>query len=68
LAGTVNIDINNDPISYDKNNKPVYMRDLWPSNDEIQQFVKNNIKKEMFLENYKDLAKSNHRWNELPVE
>lgn len=68
LAGTVNIDIFNDPIGKSKDGKDVYMKDLWPSNDEIQSFVRSNIKKEMFLENYKDLANSNKRWNDLPVE
>lgn len=43
------------------------MKDLWPSNDEVQSFVKEHIKKEMFLENYKDISKSNERWNALPV-
>lgn len=67
LAGTVDLDINKDPISHDKNGNPVYMKDLWPSNDEVQSFVKEHIKKEMFLENYKDISKSNERWNALPV-
>lgn len=44
------------------------MHDLWPSQEEIQEFIKENIKKEMFLENYENLSDSNKRWNELPVE
>lgn len=59
LAGTVNLDIDNDPIAKDKNGNDVFLKDMWPSNDEIQEFVKNSINKEMFLENYENLAESN---------
>ena len=37
LAGTVNIDLTNDPIGYDKDNKPVYLKDIWPTSKEIQR-------------------------------
>ena len=68
LAGNVNIDINNDPIGTDSSGKKVFLRDLWPSNEEILDFVKKNISKEMFLESYKDLDTSNKRWNDLEIE
>lgn len=68
IAGTVNIDINNDPIGKSKDGKDIYMKDLWPSNEEVKDFIKKNIKKEMFMENYKNLEETNARWNELPVK
>lgn len=68
LAGSVDIDLDKDPIGFSKDGKEIFMKDLWPSNDEILQFVKENISKEMFLENYKGIGESNKRWNDLPVE
>ncbi len=67
LAGTVNIDFNSDPIAKDKNGKDVFLRDLWPEQEEIQSTIKNSITKEMFIDNYKSLGNSNKRWNDLQV-
>jgi aconitate hydratase len=68
IAGSVNIDLEKDPIGKDKNGKNVYMSDIWPSNEQINEVLINSISKEMFLDSYKNIAESNKRWNALPVE
>lgn len=46
----------------------MYLKDLSHTNEEILDFVKNIITKEMFLDNYENLDTSNKRWNELKIE
>lgn len=67
LAGTVNIDLANDPIGYDQNNEPVYLKDIWPSNEEIKQAVAQAITPDMFREKYEHIFTQNERWNSIPV-
>jgi aconitate hydratase len=67
LAGTVDIDLTKDPIGYDKDNQPVYLKDIWPSNQEIKDAIANAMSPELFREKYKDVFRANKRWNEIPV-
>lgn len=65
LAGNMNIDIMNDPIGYGKDNKPVYLKDIWPTNDEIADFVSKSVVAEQFKEVYSQVTKGTSQWNEL---
>ncbi|WJH36754.1 aconitate hydratase AcnA [Paenibacillus sp. CC-CFT747] len=67
LAGTVDIDLHNDPIGYDQNEQPVYLKDIWPSNQEIQEAIRTAVSPAMFHEKYKNVFTANKRWNELQV-
>lgn len=67
LAGTVNIDLTVDPIGYDNDNKPVYLRDIWPTNEEIQQAVGASLTPEMFRAKYENVFTQNEQWNDIPV-
>jgi aconitate hydratase len=67
LAGTVNIDLANDPIGYDNSNEPVYLKDIWPSNEEIKQAIEKAMSPELFRDKYKDVFRANQRWNEISV-
>jgi aconitate hydratase len=67
LAGTVNIDLANDPIGYGHNNEPVYLKDIWPSNEEVKQAIDQAMSSEMYKDKYKDVFRANKRWNEIPV-
>lgn len=67
LAGTVNIDFETDPIGTDANGNNVFLRDIWPSRDEIQSFTNQFIKSSMFKENYEKIAQGTERWNALNV-
>ncbi|GIQ69187.1 aconitate hydratase AcnA [Xylanibacillus composti] len=67
LAGTVNIDLANDPIGYDKDNQPVYLKDIWPSSQEVRDAIAGAMSPELFADKYKDVFRANQRWNEIPV-
>ncbi|GAC40792.1 aconitate hydratase AcnA [Paenibacillus popilliae] len=67
LAGTVNIDLENEPIGYDKNNQPVYLKDIWPSSEEIKQAIAHAINASMFRKKYEHVFTQNERWNAIPV-
>lgn len=67
LAGTVNIDLAKDPIGYDDNNQPVYLKDIWPTNEEVQQAVGASLTPEMFRAKYANVFTQNQQWNDIPV-
>ncbi|MDH5829844.1 aconitate hydratase AcnA [Luteimonas sp. M1R5S18] len=65
IAGTVDIDLTNDPLGKDTDGNPVYLRDIWPSNKEIGDFIARTIGPEMFAKNYADVFKGDTRWNTI---
>ncbi|ULH15671.1 aconitate hydratase AcnA [Deinococcus sp. KNUC1210] len=67
LAGTVDIDLTNDAIGTGKDGQPVYLKDLWPSNAEIQTVMDSAINAEMFRRVYDGIEQSNAQWNAIPV-
>ncbi|XP_039137936.1 aconitate hydratase, cytoplasmic-like [Dioscorea cayenensis subsp. rotundata] len=67
LAGTVNIDFETEPIGTSKDGKNVYLRDIWPSNDEIAQVVQSSVLPDMFRGTYESITKGNPMWNQLSV-
>ena len=66
LAGTVDIDINNDPIGQDKDGNAVYLKDIWPTQQEIVDTVQNSLDASMFKEQYGNVYNGNQQWNEIP--
>ncbi|MFC4456485.1 aconitate hydratase AcnA [Deinococcus sonorensis] len=67
LAGTVDTDLSSDPIGKGKDGQDVYLKDLWPSNAEIQQVMDAAINAEMFARVYNGIEQSNAQWNAIPV-
>lgn len=67
LAGTVNIDLQNDPIGYDPNNEPVYLKDIWPTSAEIREAIGQAVSPDAFREKYENVFTANERWNKIPV-
>jgi aconitate hydratase len=65
LAGTVNIDLDHDPIQNDKNGQPVYLRDLWPPLEEVESIIHQHITPELFHSNYADLFKGDEQWQKI---
>ncbi|MGN8646930.1 aconitate hydratase AcnA [Gracilibacillus sp. HCP3S3_G5_1] len=65
LAGTVDIDLKNDPIGQDKDGNAVYFDDIWPSMDEVREQVKKVVTPEIFREQYKNVFDSNEKWNAI---
>ena len=67
LAGTVDIDLQNEPIGTDKNGQPVYLKDIWPSAEEIASTINAAMNPEIYARKYADVFRANPRWNEIPV-
>ncbi|MGC8949521.1 MAG: aconitate hydratase AcnA, partial [Thermoprotei archaeon] len=67
LAGRINIDFAKEPIGYDPNGNPVYLKDIWPSQKEIREMIEKSITPEMFKEKYADVFKGEEKWENLPV-
>ncbi|XP_037405307.1 aconitate hydratase, cytoplasmic-like isoform X5 [Triticum dicoccoides] len=67
LAGTVDIDFENEPIGIGKDGKEVYFKDVWPTNEEIEQVIKSNVLPKMFVDTYDSITEGNDAWNKLVV-
>ncbi|MDG1994991.1 MAG: aconitate hydratase AcnA [Emcibacteraceae bacterium] len=65
IAGTLQIDITKDAIAQDKNGNDVYLKDLWPSNAEIEQTIRASLTREMFVERYKDVFAGTEQWQAI---
>ncbi|HZK35178.1 MAG TPA: aconitate hydratase AcnA [Bacillota bacterium] len=68
LAGTVNIDLYNEPIGYGRDERPVFLKDIWPDRDEIMEMIERYIDPSMYRKTYKDILTANDLWNELKVD
>ncbi|MGO4540091.1 aconitate hydratase AcnA [Paenibacillus sp. 2TAB19] len=67
IAGTVNIDLSNDAIGYDQDGQPVYLKDIWPTNQEIKDAVAASLNPQMFRDKYENVFTQNERWNAISV-
>ena len=67
LAGTVDTDMENDPLGKDRHGTPVFLRDIWPSQEEIVETMGRAVKPEMFRQTYKNVWDGNPTWNAIPV-
>jgi aconitate hydratase len=66
LAGTVDIDLNNDPLGQDSDGNAVFLKDIWPSQQEITKAVQSSLTAEMFKTRYGNVYDSNETWNTIP--
>ena len=67
LAGTVDIDLRSDPVGHDEGGLPVFLRELWPSQAEIQEVLGEALVPQMFAEQYGNVFTGNETWNAIPV-
>jgi aconitate hydratase len=67
IAGTVDIDLTRAPIGRGSDGSPVYLRDVWPSAHEVQQFVARTVSADMFSKSYADVFKGDDRWRGIKV-
>lgn len=65
LAGRVDIDMDKEPLGYDKQDKPVYLKDIWPSLEEIEKAIKESISPEMFKKRYNAQEKDDETWAQI---
>jgi aconitate hydratase len=67
LAGRMQIDLTCEPLGEDSDGKPVYLKDIWPAEREIQETMLRAVKSEMFLEKYAHVFDGDERWRSLPI-
>ncbi len=67
LAGTMDIDLVEDPLGVDESGAPVYLRDLWPSPSEVQEVIDGALESEMFVTSYASVFDGDERWRGLPT-
>ncbi|MDA2928535.1 aconitate hydratase AcnA [Acidobacteria bacterium AH-259-O06] len=67
LAGRMDIDLYNEPLGQDGSGKDVYLKDIWPSQEEIHATIRRTVKREMFARKYADVFTGDQRWQELPI-
>jgi aconitate hydratase len=66
LAGHIDIDMTYEPVGLDPNGRPVYLEDIWPSNEDIEAMVDKHVKKEFFELEYGRIFDGDEFWRELP--
>ncbi|MGW9205428.1 aconitate hydratase AcnA [Embleya sp. NPDC055664] len=67
LAGSMDIDITTEPLGLDPEGKPVYLADIWPSDEEIAEVVASSIDQDMFIDRYADVFAGDSRWQSLEI-
>ncbi|MGI9020405.1 MAG: aconitate hydratase [Solirubrobacterales bacterium] len=65
LAGRMDIDLAEDPLGEDSEGEPVYLRDLWPSSEEVKTAVSDAVRSDMFTKSYADVFSGDERWRGL---
>jgi len=68
IAGSLDIDLYNEPISYDSNGMPVYLKDIWPKLSEIKQYINHAFNPELYKIKYERIFEGDENWNTLNVE
>jgi aconitate hydratase len=67
LAGTVDTDLANDPLGYGEEGDPVYLKDIWPSQEEVAQEIEGALDPEIYKVQYADVYTGNEQWNAVEV-
>lgn len=65
IAGRVDVDMTKEPLGHDEKGKPVFLRDIWPSRNEIEECVRTGINPEMFKKRYADISEGNPLWKDI---
>jgi aconitate hydratase len=67
LAGTTDIDLVNEPLGQDAEGQDVFLKDIWPSNEEIRETISTSIDPDMFIGQYRDAVKGHELWNAIEI-
>ncbi len=67
IAGTMDFDFENDPLGQDNDGNDVFLKDIWPTTQEIEETIASSINRDMFAESYADVFKGDDRWRSLPT-
>ncbi|GMR08417.1 MAG: aconitate hydratase AcnA [Gammaproteobacteria bacterium] len=65
IAGRMDIDLFNEPVGTDNEGRPVYLKDIWPGQHEIQDIVANHVRRDQFSRSYEDVFKGERQWTAL---
>ncbi|BAF90459.1 aconitate hydratase 1 [Azorhizobium caulinodans ORS 571] len=65
LAGSLQIDLTTEPLGTGSDGQPVYLKDIWPSNKEVADYIRQNVTKAMFKEKYSDVFKGDAHWQKI---
>ena len=68
LAGRMDFNLYNDPLGKDKNGKDVYLKDIWPTNKEIEDVLKTSLSADMFIKRYSNVSEGPKQWQEIKTE
>ncbi|WP_300647814.1 aconitate hydratase AcnA, partial [Paenalcaligenes sp.] len=67
IAGTMDIDLQNDVLATDAQGNPVYLKDIWPTTEEVQAVIEQAITEDMYRHGYQDVFAGDERWQQLPT-
>jgi aconitate hydratase len=67
LVGRMDVDLLNEPLGVDSEGEEVYLKDIWPSSEEIKQTVEDAVRSDMFTKSYEDVFTGDDRWRELDI-
>jgi aconitate hydratase len=67
IAGTMDIDLYDEPLGEDESGGPVYLKDIWPSANEVGQTIEEAVQSDMFRKSYEEVFDGDERWNSLEV-
>ena len=67
LAGRMDFDVVNEPLGTDKSGRPVYLRELWPTPQEVESAMRSSVSSDMFHKQYADVFTGDEKWRALPV-
>jgi aconitase A len=67
LAGRMDIDLFNEPLGYSGQGQPVFLRDIWPTQQEVSEAIQRSVKKEMYLKQYSEVFQGDEQWQKLLV-
>ena len=68
LAGRMDFDLYKEPLGKDKNGKEIFMKDIWPSNKEIEEVLKDSLSADMFIKRYSNVSEGPKQWQEIKTE
>ncbi|MEX0806732.1 MAG: aconitate hydratase AcnA [Candidatus Binatia bacterium] len=67
LAGTMDTDLYNEPLGNDSQGKPVFLKDIWPTPQEVQETMRKSVRSEMFKKEYSQATEGDEQWKSMPV-
>ena len=68
IAGTMRFDLYKDPLGKDKDGKDVFLKDIWPSNKEIEETLRNSLNAEMFIKRYSNVSQGPEQWQKIKTD